>query len=508
MNRSTSTVGTGVKIRVLITDDHAVVRKGIRALLTTERDIEVVGEAENGLQAVAEAARLRPDVMLMDIVMPEMDGIEAIRRITNQQPEARILVLTSFATDEKVFPAIKAGALGYLLKDSSPQELVQAIHQVYRREPSLHPTIATKVLQELSRSSEHEAMSEPLTKQEVEVLRLVARGQSNQEIANQLKISEMAVPAHVNKVLNKLHLATRTQAVLYALQEGLASLDDAAPDYVSTLLAALPDSGFESPTELETLRRIAADYEQVGQELALAGEIQTSFLPDTLPELNGWQLTATLEPAKETSGDFYDLIPLPNGRLGILVADVAGKGMGAALFMALSRTLIRTYAVQYDTQADCVLSAANRRILMDTQATLFVTVFYGILDPDSGALTYSNAGHNPPYLLSAQDRDAVQSLIRTGTPLGIFEKATWEQKTVQIAPGDKLVLYTDGVTEAQNQQELFFEEERLLAVAQANLGRSAQAMQEALLTAVHEFVGDAPHALRDDITLMVVARDS
>jgi NarL family two-component system response regulator LiaR len=214
-------------IRVLVADDHAIVRKGIRALLATEPDIEVVGEAENGREAVIETEKLRPDVILMDLVMPEMDGIEAIRRITARQPEARILVLTSFAADDKVFPAIKAGALGYLLKDSGPEELVQAIHQVYRGESSLHPTIARKLLQELSRPSERPPTLEPLTEREVEVLRLVARGQSNQEIADELVISEATVRTHVSNILSKLHLASRTQAALYALREGLASLDDA-----------------------------------------------------------------------------------------------------------------------------------------------------------------------------------------------------------------------------------------------------------------------------------------
>ena len=214
-------------IRVLVADDHAIVRKGIRALLATEPDIKVVGEAENGQEAVTEAERLRPDVVLMDLVMPEVDGIEAIRRITARRPEARILVLTSFAADDKVFPAIKAGALGYLLKDSGPEELVQAIHQVYRGESSLHPTIARKLLQELSGPSERPPTPEPLTEREVEVLRLVARGQSNREIADQLVISEATVRTHVSNVLGKLHLASRTQAALYALREGLASLEDA-----------------------------------------------------------------------------------------------------------------------------------------------------------------------------------------------------------------------------------------------------------------------------------------
>jgi PAS domain S-box-containing protein len=246
--------------------------------------------------------------------------------------------------------------------------------------------------------------------------------------------------------------------------------------------------------------------QKVEQELALAWQIQASFLPDHLPDVHGWQLTAILEPARETSGDFYDLIPLANGRLGIVIADVAGKGMGAALYMAVSRTLIRIYAVEYDTQPELAFGAANRRILMDTHADLFVTVFYGVLDPVAGTLTYCNAGHNPPYLLRASKGDAVQTLARTGIPLGIFDDMTWEQRTVQLAPGDMLVLHTDGVTDATDRKETFFGSERLLEVARANLGQSAQDVQEALIAAVHEFVGDAPQF--DDITLMVIVRSS
>lgn len=504
MSSVTASADISTIIHVLIADDHAVVRKGIRALLMTEPDIEVVGEAENGRQAIDETARLDPDVILMDIMMPEMDGIEAIRRISVRRPEVRILVLTSFATDEKVFPAIKAGALGYLLKDSEPAELVQAIHQVYRREPSLHPKIAGKVLRELAHASEQKPTPEPLTEQETEILRLVTRGQNHHEIGGQQGISEAAVPGHINTILSKLHLANRTQAVLYALQEGLATLDDAAPTYVSELLATLPDARLESLSEIDTLRRIAADYKQVEQELASAWEIQASFLPTTLPELTGWQITAALEPAKETSGDFYDFIPLPDGQLGILIADVAGKGMGAALYMALSRTLIRTYAAQYGSQPESVFDVVNRRILMDTQAKLFVTIFYGVLNPAGGVLTYSNAGHNPPFLF--QNKDTAHPLIRTGIPLGIFEESTWEQETVQLDPGDTLVLYTDGITEAQDQENTSFESGRLLAAVQANLGSSAQTIKEALLTTVHNFMADS-NVPRDDITLMVIVRD-
>jgi two-component system, NarL family, response regulator LiaR len=211
-------------IQVLIVDDHAIVRKGIRALLAEVDCIQVVGEAGNGQDAITLAEDLNPDVILMDLVMPELDGIEAIRQITSHREQARILVLTSFASDDKVFPAIKAGALGYLLKDSEPADLLQAIQQVHRGEPSLHPIIASKVLQEMQRPSRRPPTPDPLTDRELQVLRLVAKGLGNQEIAEQLVVTEATVRSHVSNILHKLHLANRVQATLYALQEGLTSL--------------------------------------------------------------------------------------------------------------------------------------------------------------------------------------------------------------------------------------------------------------------------------------------
>jgi NarL family two-component system response regulator LiaR len=213
-------------IRVLIADDHAILRKGIRVLLGTEPDIEVVGEAGDGLETIALARELTPDVILMDLLMPQMDGIEATRQITAELPGVRVLVLTSFAADDKVFPAIKAGALGYILKDSGPAELVQAIHQVHLGQPSLEPSIALKVLQEVTRPPQRQPTPDPLTGREMEVLRQLAQGKSNREIADQLVITELTVRTHVSNILGKLHLASRTQAALYALKEGLASLDD------------------------------------------------------------------------------------------------------------------------------------------------------------------------------------------------------------------------------------------------------------------------------------------
>lgn len=218
------------EINVLIVDDHPVVRRGLRTLIASEDGMKPVGEATNGLEAVEQVRVLQPDVILLDLVMPKMGGLEAIIAIKKETPTARILVLTSFAEDEKVFPAMKAGALGYLLKDSSPDDLIEAIRNVYQGASSLHPTIARKLIDEFSQPAGPHTSSDPLTEREADVLKLVARGLTNQEIADQLVISEWTVRTHVRNILEKLHLANRTQAALYALREGLASLKDSDSD--------------------------------------------------------------------------------------------------------------------------------------------------------------------------------------------------------------------------------------------------------------------------------------
>jgi len=209
--------------RILICDDPASVREGWRTVIQAEPDMQMVGEASNGEEAVRLAWKLHPDVILMDLVMEGMNGIEAIQKIKKNDPNMRILVLTSFAEDNMVFPAIKSGALGYLLKDSSPEQLIQSIREVQRGEPSLHPRIALKMIRELNRPVDLPPTENPLTEREVDVLRLVAQGLTNQEIAERLVVSNWTVRTHVRNILSKLHLANRTQAALYAIREGLSS---------------------------------------------------------------------------------------------------------------------------------------------------------------------------------------------------------------------------------------------------------------------------------------------
>lgn len=243
-------------------------------------------------------------------------------------------------------------------------------------------------------------------------------------------------------------------------------------------------------------------HEKIAQELTLAGNIQNTFLPKTLPEIPGWQLCAMLEPARQTSGDFYDVIPLPNGNLGIVVADVADKGLGAALLMALSRTLMRIYAAEYFSRPDLVLQAVNHRILQDTKSDLFVTMLYAILNPRTGELDYTNAGHNPPYVIG---NGQARKLVSKGVPLGMFADMRWKHERTELAPGELLLLYTDGITESQNHRGDFFGEERMLRCILSHANQPVEAIKDGLLHEIKRFVGGAPQY--DDVTLVLTLRE-
>jgi serine phosphatase RsbU (regulator of sigma subunit) len=268
---------------------------------------------------------------------------------------------------------------------------------------------------------------------------------------------------------------------------------------VQSLAAQIGSAYYRAKVSLET-----AAAQKMAQELQFAGQIQARFLPREIPQVMGWQIAAALSPARQTSGDFYDFVPLENGWLGLVIADVADKGTGAALYMALSRTLLRTFALQYPDQPAKALEEANARILTDAESDQFVTLFYGALDPQTGRLIYANAGHNPPYLLRAAPDAPIDTLPKTGVPLGLFPGQRWTQAETIIHPGDVLVLYTDGVSEAQTASGEEFSDDRLLDVVLAHRDQPAQAIHAALIGAVTAFVGDAPQF--DDLTLVVAAR--
>jgi len=221
------------KIGVLLVDDHTVVRQGLRMFIEMQKDMEVIGEGSNGIEAVELAFRLDPDVILLDLLMPQMDGVEATRKILQNNPHSRVLILTSFGEDDKIFPAIRAGAHGYLLKDIQPRDLVQAIRESFQGKPQLHPDVARRLMMAVSGDApikESKLPSLPtelqgLTEREREVLEQIARGLTNHEIAEKMVISEKTVKTHVSNLLDKLGLEDRTRAAIWALKHGLGSKD-------------------------------------------------------------------------------------------------------------------------------------------------------------------------------------------------------------------------------------------------------------------------------------------
>jgi two-component system, NarL family, response regulator LiaR len=218
----TTTSKPAKRIRILIVDDQSVVREGIATILSLQSDFHVVAEAEDGIQAVEMARKTKPDVILLDLVMPRMDGITAMPELREAVPTACILVLTSFAESNRVYQAIKAGATGYMLKDTTRTQLIQSIRDVAKGQASIHPSIALKVIHEIEGTDGSVHLQEPLTRRELETLRLIARGLSNQEIAASLVVHERTIAKYVSNILNKLHVANRTQAALYAIREGLS----------------------------------------------------------------------------------------------------------------------------------------------------------------------------------------------------------------------------------------------------------------------------------------------
>ena len=258
------------------------------------------------------------------------------------------------------------------------------------------------------------------------------------------------------------------------------------------------------------LRRLQIQLQEANRryerELSLAGVIQASFIPHTPPSLPGWEIACRLVPARETSGDFYDLIYLPDGRLAILIADVLDKGAGAALFMALNLSLLRAALESFPGNPSQVFKLVNHHILADTQTDQFVTVFLGILDRAQGKLVYANAGQWPPILVRANLEGNIQELRRTGMPLGIEDTTSWEEKEIIILPGDVLVLYTDGINEAQSPDGEFYDIPRLKATIRELIQEPAEEILAKILSGVFRFTGKERG--EDDIALLVLKRSS
>jgi sigma-B regulation protein RsbU (phosphoserine phosphatase) len=622
--------GKTMTIRIIIADDHSVVRQGLRMFLGLDPDLEVVGEAVNGAEAVERAEALRPDVILMDLIMPVMSGLEATAEIRRRGLPSQVIVVTSVIEEAAVTAVIKAGAIGYLLKDTEADELRRAIKAAAAGRAQLSPQIAARLLVETQSSGGPDT----LTDRENEVLRLAAAGLSDEEIALRLLTSEPVVHSHVAGIVEKLRLANQSQALLLDFAnraQGYRDPDDLLHFFISEIprllwsdAAALlfPDEsgdalifraaagwsddalgrrvnstnagpgfvyhthqpwlvedigkreagdrpqttddtpldtdhstlatapwlspelrsyafvplliggqaiavlglGSREPRALDEdelrfarllanqaalslehvrLHRVESQGQRMEMDLQQARRIQMSLLPSGYPVAPGWEFAATYESAREIGGDLYDFIEWPDDprRVGLLIADVSGKGTAAALFMAHSRAMIRAAAQTLPGPA-ATLAQANVQISRDNHAMLFVSAFYAVLDTTTGRLTFANAGHNVPLLLRAGGR--LEEVMSRGMVLGIMDDMEYDEDEIVLAPGDALVLYTDGITEAMDRNDDLFGKERLKEAVRAATPGDARAIVTAIIAAVKAYASDTPQA--DDLTIVTIKR--
>ncbi|UCD98314.1 MAG: SpoIIE family protein phosphatase [Chloroflexota bacterium] len=533
----------GDPIRVAIVDDHAIVRRGLSAILTTTEQLKLVGEAEDGQEAVELCQLAQPDVVLMDLIMPGMDGIQATREIHQRWPHIQVLVLTSFTEQEMIQGALDAGARGYLLKNVKGSELVEAIVEVYRG----GQRIAQEAQQFLKNSGQLTSLKKDIHGKRVSTAELTATlGKHLPRLFPSFQVEIHLFPdsliylsSEKPKVqipgdgwqwlhsVGEMHTFSEDQELPWGGRQNwgitliLFPIHDAEKELILggiSLLIESEDSDIDELTNtLKSLANIIAialerepeDTEQVigrlaSDELEMAGKLQSRILPEKPPHLDGWDIATRLLPARETSGDFYDFIPLSNNKWGILIADVTDKGLGAAVFMAMCSSLIRTYAVRFPTLPALALSSVNERIFTDMRGGLFLTAFYGILEPETGRLRYVNAGHNPPFLVGNLKGKPLDRLPSTGMALGVSEEATWQQKVLKFSPGDVLVMFTDGITEAQNQGGVFFGDIRLQESIRKNKTLPANRLLETILNEVNEFTRGAP--VQDDKALVILSR--
>jgi serine phosphatase RsbU (regulator of sigma subunit)/ActR/RegA family two-component response regulator len=512
-------------------------------VLTTSEQLELVGEAEDGLEAIELCERTQPDVVLMDLIMPRMDGIEATRAIHQRWPEIQVLVLTSFTEQEMIQGALDAGARGYLLKNVKGRELIDAIIQVHKG----GQTIAQEARQTLHISEQISMIEGEIYRDEI----------STTSIADSLKrylpslfpgfqiqvrifpdqdlfITPYQETAPIQDLGWEWLQASGAEKIVFRGSElpwggvqtwgevmlltpiqgtnqdgplgGIGLLSgDTAPDIadlakISSALAGVLVSAVDS------LRRNRQQVSSIQStdELQNAGKLQSRILPENPPTLDGWEIASRLVPARETSGYFYDFIPLANDKWGILIADVTDKGLGAAVFMAMCSSLIRTYAIRFPTLPALALSSVNERIFTDMRGGLFLTAFYGILEPQTGRLRYVNAGHKPPILIGDIKGKAVEELKSTGMALGVSEEATWEQEMITFSPGDALVMYTDGIFKAHNNEGDYFSESGLQSAISRLRGKTASETLVVILDEINSFTAGAPG--QDDMALIVLSR--
>ncbi len=527
---------------MITVDDLPLMRSGLRAFLSAYREFSLVGEASNGEDAIQLCELLSPDVVVMDLKMPVMDGIAAASQIHTRWPSIKILALVSFRDHELVEEALNAGVSGYAFKDLTADELVENIRQMCKGQSNLpnsllHSPEQTDLLERLGQAmdmaSNDRTLLAGILRAQLPPLfpgcQIEVRVFPNQNllcypadrpdslfegawrwIQNHLQthVFKLGEPLPWGDIIpgeGNLLIAPLTTFSGNALG-GIGVVQYGRALDLNTRVSFTKQLSLKLAQSIEKARLFQPNLlgTRMDQELANAGKIQSGILPEHPPHLPGWEIAARLEPALQTSGDFFDFIPLTNNNWGFVIADVSDKGMGAALFMALSSTLLRTYATQYATLPSFVLGQVNERILSDTRSEMFVTAFYGILEPDTGRMRYVNAGHNPPYLISSQKGKPFDRLRATGMALGVMEDSVWNQKMARFSPGDVLLLYTDGITEAQNLSGQFYGEHRLQGVLRSLGSRPAEEILEMLLEDLRQFTGGVPQ--QDDVTLIVVRR--
>jgi serine phosphatase RsbU (regulator of sigma subunit)/DNA-binding NarL/FixJ family response regulator len=523
------------KIRVLLVDDHAVVRSGLSGFLMAFDEFELVGEANSGEAAIELCQKAQPHVVLMDLVMPGMNGAAATRQIRQKHPHIQVLALTSYKEKNLIEDVLDAGAIGYLLKNVAIDELAEAIRAAHHGKPTISPELSQIIVQaerleKLSRAILDEPLDQDrlrdLLREHVPHMVPDCRIEIKMFPAEWLLQHPSEGPRLPESLWNVIQAESHSRSLS---PEELAAFGWEGQEKLSIVFAPIESPGADGSVVIVApparaieddllpiaralsaqvsmaiqnvrAREQSVEYEKVAQELALAGTIQRSFLPAAMPKVAGYQFAGMMIPAKETAGDFYDFITLPDGSLGLIIADVADKGMGAALYMTMSRALMRTFAPQMPNQPARVLQAVNQRLLSDASAGLFVSMVYGVLDPSTGFLTYTNAGHPPPIQFPSGIK-----LIKTGPVLGVDPAMAWDQSTIRIQPGEHLLGYTDGILDALDSSANAYGLERLMAAATASSRSSAAVLCEGVLEDVKTFVGNA--ARFDDITLVALYRE-
>lgn len=303
-----------------------------------------------------------------------------------------------------------------------------------------------------------------------------------------------------------------TGEVIYFTKDiSVDEFSDALLDIHNSLESSIGSSSLPQKVQAQAIasthspsRSVETIEQTRDRELQMAGRIQADIMPEKVPSIKGWDIAATLESARETSGDFFDFISLNQQNWGIVIGDVTDKGIGAALFMALTSTLIRTYAARYPTLPALTMDVVNQRMLSDSRGSMFVTAFFGILEPTLGRLRFVNAGHPPGLMVNTRSAKPVDQLKPTGMALGIVEKTHWRQKVVKFSPGDTLLLYTDGITEAQNARGNSYGEQQLVRIFRSVAGKSAAQIIDTILEDVRDFSGKTVQ--QDDIAIIVISR--